>query len=161
MRIGIWQQPSIALLRSVRKISSPQLWSLPTYQNPNKTQKFFVAGAKTRHRCTEPASNRPPMRELLKTFKKDGFTHTQVAREGDLAIYRRMKQIRDVTIEHLEVIIIRRHSGYMIAGKKIEAAETYPDSERWGDYGWTCQDMDAAWARFKKLRVEREERAMA
>jgi hypothetical protein len=101
------------------------------------------------------------MRELPKSFKRDGFTHRQINREGDIAIYRRTKQIGDEQIEHFEVIVVQPYKEFILRGKKHEAGESYSSSELWGTYGLTCHDLDAAWLRFKRIRAEREKRATA
>lgn len=83
---------------------------------------------------------------------------TQVMREDDLAIYRRTKQIGDREIEHFEVIVIRVDPEHTAFGHAFPEAERYPHAEQWGLYGWTCQDLDDAWKRIRKIRAEREEK---
>jgi hypothetical protein len=90
---------------------------------------------------------RPGMNELAKTFKRDGFTHNQVTRESNIAIFRRTKRIRGKEIEHFEVVFIRVLPEHIAFGKLFSEGEIYPRSEEWGTYGWTCRDMDAAWKR--------------
>ena len=91
---------------------------------------------------------------LPKTFQKDGFTHTEVNREGDLAIYRQTKQIGDTIIERFEVVVIRCSKEWEAFGQTFPASELYPLSKYWGKYGFTCQNMEAAWVRFRKLQIK-------
>ena len=90
---------------------------------------------------------RPGMKELAKTFKRNGFTHNQVVRESNIAIYRRTKRIRSKEIEHFEVVIIRVLPEHIAFGRLFPEREIYPRSEEWGTYGWTCRDTEAAWKR--------------
>ena len=83
---------------------------------------------------------------LAKEIKKWGFTFTQVSREGDIACYR--QTVAGSPQENFEVIRIRRHDGYMIAGNEILPSEIYPSNEKWGDDGFTCQTKEEA---FKKM----------
>jgi hypothetical protein len=82
---------------------------------------------------------------LAKTFKRNGFTHNQVVRESNIAIYRRAKRIRSKEIERFEVVIIRVLPEHIAFGRLFPEREIYPRSEEWGTYGWTYRDMEAAW----------------
>ncbi len=82
-----------------------------------------------------------------KQFRHDGFSYRQVAREGDLAIYE--QRWRDSENLCFEVVRIRRHDGFTIAGNKVEPAEFYPKSASWGIDGFTLTDKDAAFSKLK------------
>lgn len=77
-------------------------------------------------------------------FTKWGFTFKQIAREGDIACY---KQTKGEQVSY-EVIRIRRHDGYTIAGNEIAPSEIYPSNEKWGDDGFTLTTKESA---YKKM----------
>lgn len=93
------------------------------------------------------------MKILPEKFTKNGFTLTQVVRDGKFAIYERTKAGR----EHFEVVIISSHNGFHVTdpetGQKsfIEPAETYPGANQWGTYGWTFLEKEQAWSKFRAL----------
>jgi hypothetical protein len=92
----------------------------------------------------------------LKTeFTHKGFKFNQLYREGDFAIFHRIalqNSIHPHTQDMgFEVVVIKRHDGYVIGGVKLEPAETYPCSSQWGSYGWTYRDLYSAELRFSKL----------
>jgi hypothetical protein len=86
---------------------------------------------------------------LPKELRRDGFTYTLIAREGDVAIYEPCSIGSPDPSVCYEVIRIRRRESFQIDGKLIEAAEIYPRSEAWGNNGWTVLSRDAA---FDKVR---------
>lgn len=88
------------------------------------------------------------MKLLPEQFTSGGFLHTQLDRQGTLAIYRRSKGSH----KHYEVIDIKSHNGYTIAGRFIEPAETYPSAEEWGQRGWTCDSWERADEKLKELQ---------
>lgn len=88
------------------------------------------------------------MKILEKEFKKKGFNHKQLKRDGELAIYERWK---DVEAPHFEVIKIGSHNGYELGGTYIEPAETYPSDGQWGTAGWTYLALEEAEKKFKYL----------
>lgn len=79
-------------------------------------------------------------------FTRSGWLHEQLARVGDVALFRRSK--KDSGAPHFELVIITRHNGYSIAGNQIAPAEVYPAPEHWGSKGWTFTDEAAANRRF-------------
>jgi hypothetical protein len=88
---------------------------------------------------------------LPKEFRRDGFTYTLIAREGDVAIY---EQCWIGSPDHsvcYEVIRIRRRESFQIDGKLIEAAEIYPRSEAWGVDGFMVTDKEAALRKLREL----------
>lgn len=88
-------------------------------------------------------------RPLPKEFKQSGFTYRQIAREGDAAIFEQTWNGCNNSSVSYEVIRIRRREGFEIAGRHVEPAEIYPNSQAWGSNGWTVSDREAA---FRKLR---------
>ncbi len=89
------------------------------------------------------------MKTLPKVLEQKGFTLKQIKREGDKAIYEQTKE--GFAKKHYEVIRINRHNGYTLGGQFIAPAETYPGASQWGVNGWTCLDLKAAEAKYKKL----------
>ena len=89
---------------------------------------------------------------LEESFTSKGFKLQQVKRDGDIAIYK--KQLDDPECEnyHYEVIAIKRHNGYEIAGVKMPPAEMYPSDSQWGDWAFTCTTIEDANRRFGELQ---------
>jgi hypothetical protein len=83
-------------------------------------------------------------------FVKKGFEFSLVKREGDLAIYKKQKPEQKTF--SFEVICIKRHNGYTIAGTVMEPAETYPGDSQWGIYGFTYTDLAEAEEKFNELK---------
>ena len=92
------------------------------------------------------------MKILEESFTSKGFKLQQVKRDGDIAIYK--KQLDDPECEnyHYEVIAIKRHNGYEIAGVKMPPAEMYPSDSQWGDWAFTCNTIEDANKRFNQLQ---------
>jgi hypothetical protein len=88
------------------------------------------------------------MKSLPLKFVKKGFKHTQIKREGDVALYKRQSG-ENSKVFHFEVVIISSHNGTTIEGNFIEPGELYPSSSQWGDKGWTCITLEDAEKRFK------------
>jgi hypothetical protein len=104
-----------------------------------KARATIEGGCKKRH------SYKP----LPTQFRHGGFDYRQITRERNAAIYEQIWiGCRNPSLSY-EVIRIRRREGFEIAGRFVEPAEVYPNSEAWGVDGWTMQDKDAA---FRKLR---------
>lgn len=82
------------------------------------------------------------MKPLATQFRKNGFDFTMLKREGNVALFQKSKP--HFTEPHFEIILVQSHNGYELAGRKIEAAETFPSSETWGTKGWTCSDEQRA-----------------
>lgn len=92
------------------------------------------------------------MKKLEKTFTKKGFIYEQLKRIGNKAIYTQKKDSAQNAWMRYEVIVIKSHDGYEIAGNKIPAGEVYPSSTQWGAAGWTYVDLQDAENKFKKLK---------
>lgn len=96
------------------------------------------------------------MKTLSTFFDKNGFTHRQRVREGDLAIFERWKE-GQVAPPHFEVIRIQKHNGHEFPdGRVIEPGESYPVAEDWGVHGWTCPTLEKAMERLKMLKAGKE-----
>jgi len=94
------------------------------------------------------------MKILEKNFTRKVFNYEQLYRKGNLAIYaQKNKETGSATYE---VIIIKSHNGYEIGGIKIEPSEVYPSDSQWGILGWTCQTLEAAKNKIKKLEENNE-----
>jgi len=84
------------------------------------------------------------------TFRKNGWTYLQLERVGDVALYNQGGG------SAYEVVVIRRHSGFVVSGKRVEPAEYLPSNEDWGIYGWTLHTLEEAKA---KMAVVIQDRA--
>ena len=85
-------------------------------------------------------------------YKKNGFNHTQLFREGDVAIFHKV-HIDPIYDAGFEVVVISRHEEYEMGGNKIEAAEAYPSPEMWGTRGWTFTASELLKARNKYEKI--------
>lgn len=92
------------------------------------------------------------MKKLEKKFTNKNFSYKQIIREGDIAIYEQMLIDPDAKNKRYEVIIIKSHNGYEIAGNKLPPSEMYPSANQWGKLGWTFIDLPDAEKKFKKLK---------
>ncbi len=85
-------------------------------------------------------------------FTRNGFTHRQLKRSGQIALIERFKgTIAKPEQLHFEVVRIRAHDGYIIGGREIPPGESYPSSEAWGIHGFTYRDRDEAEAKFAEM----------
>jgi hypothetical protein len=88
------------------------------------------------------------MKPLPTKFTKNGFAHTQLRRQGRVAIYERRSLTHDAA-PHYEVIIVRHADAHQWPnGATSEEMECYPSSESWGVSAWTCLDAEKASLRF-------------
>jgi hypothetical protein len=106
-----------------------------------KTSATTEGGNKKRHFYTP----------LLIRFRKDGFNYRQIAREKNAAIYEQTWQGCNNPSTSYEPIRIRCRDGFHIAGRFVEPAEVYPNSEAWGVDGWTVTSKDAAFAKLREI----------
>jgi hypothetical protein len=90
------------------------------------------------------------MKTLETTFKQKGWTHTQVQRQGNIAIFERQKE---GVKPHYEVVRIKSHNGFQIPGtdQRSEPAEYYPSENAWGVDGFTIHDLDEATAKMNTM----------
>ena len=89
------------------------------------------------------------MKKLPAVFRSGGFDFKLLARDGDIALFRKTKP--RLRFESLEVVIIQRHETFEIEGKLIPAGEHLPSSEQWGIKGWTYSDRLSADRKFNQL----------
>ena len=109
-----------------------------------KTRATAEGGCKKRH------SYKP----LPTQFRRGGFDHKQITRERNAAIYEQTwNGCRNPSVSY-EIIRIRRREGFEIAGRFVDPAEVYPNSEAWGVDGRTMQDKDAAFRKLREVVVE-------
>ena len=92
------------------------------------------------------------MKILEESFTSRGFKFQQVKRDGDVAIYKKQLDSPESDNHHYEVIAIKKHNGYEIAGVKMPPAEMYPSDSQWGDWGYTCNTIEDANKRFDFLQ---------
>lgn len=91
------------------------------------------------------------MKKIKKKFEKSNFIFEQLKRVGEFAIYSRYnKDFKKETL-HYEVIIIKSHNGYTIAGKNLPPAEIYPSSSSWGSLGFTFSSLNEAEKKLQQL----------
>lgn len=99
----------------------------------------------------EPFKYKP----LETNFTLKGFRHTQLKREGDIAIFHKVAMEGPIHPKAFdagfEVAVISRHDGYEIAGNHFPPAEIYPSNEQWGTRGWSFQDLMHAEIKFEDL----------
>ena len=91
------------------------------------------------------------MKILEDNFNSKGFNLSLVKREGDVAIYKKTLENSETEAHDFEVIAIKRHNGYEIAGIKMPPAEMYPSNTQWGDWAYTCTSREDADKRFIQL----------
>jgi hypothetical protein len=89
------------------------------------------------------------MKKLAKKIKYTQFYHTQIARDGNIAVYRKETLVGGDC--GYEVIKIRSHNGMSINNNYYPPAEIYPGSGQWGIMGWTCSTKDKALSKMGEL----------
>lgn len=92
------------------------------------------------------------MKIIETQFTSNGFTHKQIVREGDLAIYEKNKTDGQYKGGY-EVVRIKRHNGYTIAGVFCPPSEMYPSNSVWGVDGFTATSKQEAFSRMDKMKV--------
>ena len=93
------------------------------------------------------------MKKIDKDFTSKNFSHKQIHREGDFAIYERFFNDSPER-KHYEVVKIQSHNGYAIGGQMYPASEYYPSSNAWGSDGYTCTTKENAYKRLDKMIEE-------
>lgn len=89
-------------------------------------------------------------RPLGLTYVKNGFTYEQVARDGNVAIFK--QRLRPgVGCLAYETILIQVKPEVVIMGKLTPEREVAPANEEWGTFGWTYPTLDGARAKMKSL----------
>ncbi len=89
-------------------------------------------------------------------FTKKGFRLKQLWRDGDVAVFHKVRVESANTGKPFdagfETVVIGRHNGYELGGVKIEPAETYPGDSQWGTKGWSYTNLWAAECKYNSLR---------
>ena len=106
-----------------------------------KTRATAEAWGKKCHSC----------KPLPTRFRRDGFNYQQIARQGDVAIYKQSWSGCSNPSVCYEVVRIRRRDGFQIGGRFVAPAEIYPSSGAWGVDGFTLTDKDAAFAKLREV----------
>ena len=107
--------------------------------------------AKTRTTTEGGYKKRHSYKALPTQFRHGGFDHRQITRERYTAIYERICNGCCNPSVCYEIIRIRRREGFEIAGRFVEPAVVYPNSEAWGVDGFTLTDKEAAFAKVREL----------
>lgn len=89
------------------------------------------------------------MKPLETEFTYRGFAYRQIAREGDIALFEQKKESHKRIF--YEVVKVRRHDGFKIAGKTCPPAEYYPSDHEWGTHGWSFSDRKFADRKYQEL----------
>jgi len=106
---------------------------------------------KTRAGAEGGSSKRHFYKPLPKEFRHHGFDYRQIARERSAAIYQQIWISCFNAAVCYEVVRIRRREGFHIGDRFVEPAEVYPNSEAWGVDGWTAEDKDTAFRKFREV----------
>lgn len=94
------------------------------------------------------------MKILEIKFIKSEWSHEQIKRVSDFAIYKRWKEKGKFPASpkpHYEVIIIKSHNGYTVNDVYVEPAETYPGESSFGKLGWSFESLEKAEEKFNSL----------
>ncbi len=95
------------------------------------------------------------MKTLPIKFSKLGFNHKQIARNDDFAIYERLKE--NWPSPDFEVIkITKARTEYTFPNGSVvnKGDESYPTESKWGTYGFTFRNKEAALKKYNKLTNE-------
>jgi hypothetical protein len=105
------------------------------------------------------------MTPLPIAFRSDGFEFEQLAREGDVALFRKtkiykhsaraIKNYRQEPIFHFEtfeVVVVQKMEEHQWPnGDVTPAHEHMPHSEQWATHGWSLQTRERAREKFREL----------
>ena len=88
-------------------------------------------------------------------FEDRTFRYTQVARQGDVAIYRQTHKASD--IDRFEVVRIRIAEEHTWPdGRTTPEREVYPHANSWGALGWTFYKREDAEVKMQSLQTDKE-----
>ena len=87
------------------------------------------------------------MRTLPTEFSSDHFQFHQIAREGDIALFRKTKG----RIETFEVVVVQHSPERDTPWGHAQESERMPSNEQWGALGWSLQSKERAWEKFFAL----------
>jgi hypothetical protein len=91
------------------------------------------------------------IRPLKTFFTRQGFLHSLVSRDGDVAIFSRSKN----RIQHFEVIRVRSSKLHPNDENKdrVDRVETYPPDKKWGKLGFTYPTRKEADAKASRMAI--------
>lgn len=92
------------------------------------------------------------MKELSKSYRKNGYDYKQVRREGMIAIYEQVNPDDGKTVG-FEVFEIITRPDREINGKAVKANESVPPERLWGSIAFTSGNMEQANKRFEYIRT--------
>jgi hypothetical protein len=118
---------------------------------PRLAGQSVALSAKKTPATAEAWGKKSHYRPLPKEFRHDGLIFRQIAREGNAAIYEQTWNRCAGATPCWEAIRVRRREGFEIAGRSVEPAEMYPNSEAWGTDGFTFTDKEGAFAKLDEL----------
>lgn len=98
------------------------------------------------------------MKPMPLTFTKNIFHYEQILRDGQFAIYKQRLRPGAGCLA-FEVIRIKQVPECEMFGKIVEAHESGPGNERWGQDGWTYPTLERAKAKFHALVAAAEQPA--
>jgi len=91
---------------------------------------------------------------LPHAFKAKGFTYEQMKRRGTYALLRKRNKRFPEDAWTYEVVELRTHEAGCRFGKEYPASEGMPPSESWGTYGFSYNDLEMAWQKFREMVQE-------
>lgn len=94
------------------------------------------------------------MKKIQKAFKQKGFAFQLLKRLENVALLEKTSKGGGVSYE---VVVIRAHNGYSIAGTEVAASEFLPKDEDFGKFGWSYSTLEAAEKKFHEVKKEKWE----
>ena len=94
------------------------------------------------------------MKPLSQTFRRHGFNHRILIRDGDLVLVEKSRP--HWTRATYEVCRVQFNHERVMAGRLIEATESLPSAEAWGSQGWSFRDRAAAQTKLFELIEDRK-----
>ena len=91
------------------------------------------------------------MESLPLEYKKYGYTHKQVDRHGDVAIYSQFGDNKDIPLVYIVFLIFKQEASN-IYGRDYPAKEIVPGNSYWGQYAFTCYTLERARIRADELK---------
>jgi hypothetical protein len=89
-------------------------------------------------------------------FDRDDWRHVLVRREGDVCLVERSNLHAEPPSVHWEVILVQHRAAERSQrGRPYPAREVYPNSEQWGEAGWTFTTQAMADAKMAELTRHR------
>lgn len=101
------------------------------------------------------------MKTLPLTFNKYGHAFNQIARQENVALYRRTNSENRVICYELIIITVTPEK-ILPSGKTAPAQEFYPNTDKFGRLGWSlihCTE-EKALSRFRDLVAKQQQKAL-